>query len=185
MAASPDPYLSAVQARMDADGFEWQENVDWAGSTFRAVAKRSRFAPSRFGFEDLWFLFGEFPALDWSFLQGFSRVCFDYASKNKMNPLPRGLFRAVSCFAVALAGSVDPAAAERVHATQPEKHWSMIVFPAIYDRSNGVLHVYEQTPMWGAAYWRGLRRSAQEKLAPAGEPQPTQPPAAPPPPPTP
>jgi hypothetical protein len=172
-----DPYLATVQARLAADGFAWEENVPWEGSAFRAVAKRSRFAPSRFGFEDRWFLFGEFPAVDQAAVEGYSTSCFEYATKHKLNPLPRGWFRAVTCFGVALAGSVDPAAAEAIRIQQPKKHWAAIVFPAVFDRSTGELHVYEKTPMWGAAYWRGLRRAAQAALTPAAtSPEPPAPP---------
>jgi hypothetical protein len=46
------------------------------------------------------------------------------------------------------------------------KHWASIVFPVLVDLSLGNLHYRRTTPIWGAAYVGGLRRTADELLAP-------------------
>ena len=88
------------------------------------------------------------------------------ALDNKSCFLPRGFFNGVWAYAVAIVDSLDPATAEAVRTTAPAKHWSAAEIPAVVDLSTGELTVFEKTPIWGAAFYRGFRKNLRRFVAP-------------------
>lgn len=97
-------------------------------------------------------------------LRQFSANAFRYAKASKNVPLPCGLFEGVFCFAVALVSVVDQATAESIRNEAPTKHWAAIEIPVVYERSRKNLYFFEKTPIWGMAYYAGIRNQIKQFL---------------------
>jgi hypothetical protein len=159
-------YLSRVTQRLVNAGFTCEENVTHNGSLYRCVARRSRFELTKAGFAETFVLLAELPSLSVDSLRQFSAGCFKYAKRTRKIPLPCGLFESVFCFPVAIVDGVDEAVAQSVRAKGPPKHWASFEMPVVYDLRSNVLHYFEKTPAWGAAYYASSRKTIQELLAP-------------------
>ena len=167
--AEPDTssrYLSRIIERLEQSGFDCSRDVNYSNQVWACAARRTRFELTKFGFSETFYLFAEFPSIDFTGLQEYSAVSFNYALKHKSILLPRGLFESVSCFPVAVADSVDAGTAEAVRNNTPRKHWSSAEFPVIYELNSRTLHCSEKTPIWGAAYYAGFRQQIRQMLAP-------------------
>jgi hypothetical protein len=160
-----DAYLSKVQERLKKEGFGCQENVA-DGEPFLLVAHRSRIELTKFASNvDTFFFFTHFPSLTSNELRAYSGRCFDHALQARGLRPPRGLFEAVFSYAVAL---VDQAADETTQAVRndlPPKHWSAAETQVIYDLGAKKLYYFEKTPLWGAFYYGGQRKTIQRLLA--------------------
>jgi hypothetical protein len=86
------------------------------------------------------------------------------ANKNKSAPLPNGFFMSVFCYAVAITERIDPGLADWVRNTAPPKHWASNEIPIVFDLADGNLCYFEKTPLWGAAYYAGIRREIENNL---------------------
>jgi hypothetical protein len=159
-------YLTKVIQRLRNEGFDCRENVTYSGQIFKYVAKRTRFELTKFGFSETFFVFAEFPLLDTSSLRKFSTKCYEYAKKTKSIPLPCGLFEYVLCFSVAITGGIDMVLAEAVRNETPTKHNASAEIPVVYDLKSNTLYYIEKTPLWGAVYYAGFRKTIQKLLAP-------------------
>ena len=157
-------YLDAVIPSLSTAGFDCVRDVSYDHQTFPCVARRTRFELTKFGFAETFFVFGERSSLDTAALREFSRTCFRYALRTKRVPLPRGLFESVYCFCVALVERVDKATADAVRNETPTRHWASAEIPVVYETGSSTLHYFEKTPLWGAAYHAGFRKTIQELL---------------------
>ena len=81
--------------------------------------------------------------------------------------MPPGLFEAIGVYPVVLTDKLDPSLAQAIAHQAPSKHFAAFEFPAVYDRATNQLHYYQDTPLWGRAYYRGFRSTVQKYLAPA------------------
>jgi hypothetical protein len=160
-------YLSSVFARLQADGFDCRGPVQHNGASYDGLAVRSRFAPTKFGMSREIYVFRSFDTLRAEDMPPFVDQSFKFALEagGKGGP-PRGLGKAVTVYAVALTNGVDPATAESVRNDAPKKHFAAFVAPVVYDRSRNAIHYFERTPAWGAAYFKGIRRTIEANLAP-------------------
>ncbi len=149
-------YLNAVVPRLDAERYE----ISW--DEFDCIAKLSRFEWSKFGFVDYTFVFEEFDRLDARSLWDFSRTAFEYAARRGGWSLP-GLQGAKICLPVALIAA-DEGAVDAVHNMSAPKHYAKLEFPCVYELRTGDLHYFQQTPLWGAFYYAGLRELATRML---------------------
>lgn len=131
---------------------------------FDLAVVRKKFEVTKFGISHHFFLFATFSSIDTAGLQGFSESCFRYIDQADAHSLPRGLGKAVMCFPVALVPSVDPATGAAVRTKQAKKHRAGLEMPVLVDLGTGELYHLEMTPMWGAAYYSGLRKLAREIL---------------------
>jgi hypothetical protein len=61
--------------------------------------------------------------------------------------------------------SVDAATVDAVERRPSSKHWAAMVMPIVVDLGTGEIHYLKKTPIWGAAYYRGLRRIIRELLS--------------------
>ncbi len=160
-----DDWVNQSLQRLAANGFVIQEGVPLGGVALRAVARRSRFELSKFGYCETFFTFLDVPGLSFEGMRRYSAVAFDLALRLRVCGLPCGLFEAVMCFAVAITDGLDVASADRVRNETPPKHWSSMEIPVIYDARQRRLVYFERTPMWGAAYYRGFRNQINQFLA--------------------
>lgn len=159
-------YLSKVLERLEGEGYDCARGVSHGERTFSAVAKRAKFELAKFGVVETFFVFAEFPSLDAAGLKEYSAGCYEYAVAAKLSPLPRGVLKSVFCYAVALVSRVDDALAEMVKNEAPPKHMSSVEIPVLFDQAAQSLSYFEKTQIWGAAYFRGIRKTVQEMLAP-------------------
>jgi hypothetical protein len=148
--------LQHAQSRLAANQFEFLQPGGF-GPTFRMAARRSKWAWSKFGFFEEFFVFAELPWLDIAQMQAFSANAFRYALGNKKIGLPCGVCEAVVCYSVALAQNPDPALVASIRSTTPPKHWSAFEMPVVWDLQSGNLYCLEKTPIWGAAYYGSFR----------------------------
>lgn len=165
MSANPDTWLQQyVHPRLAADAFTPMHDQQYRPWNFRFAAHRSRFEISKFGMAETFFVFGDVPVLTPEALTSFSDAAYRYAIQSKVVPLPCGFFESVWCFAVAITSGLHPQAAEWVRTTTPPKHWSSGEMRVVFDVSTGQLAYFDQTPMWGAAYYAGFRRQIERVL---------------------
>jgi hypothetical protein len=155
-------YLTTVRARLEAAGYTWLDAV----SAFTGVAHRSRFQLTKFGMWETFFVFREFHHLDPTSLRAFMREANEFTVRNRAVSLPRGAFAGVATFGVAVARTHDPDATREIRETAPKKHWAAMEMPVVCEATTGRLHYFQRTPVWGAAYYRGLRKQIEELLSP-------------------
>ncbi|MET0752652.1 MAG: hypothetical protein ABWZ66_04740 [Pyrinomonadaceae bacterium] len=161
-----EQWLNNALQRLNSNGYKISANVNYQGKTFWAVAHKSGLSMSKFGNSEIFFVFVEIPNLDYQSLRQFSDFAFNYAIASKSFPLPCGFFEHVSCFPVAVTENIDAATAQAVSGETPPKHWAANEMPVVYSRSQRMLHYFQGTPLWGAAYFNGYRRTILEFLQP-------------------
>jgi hypothetical protein len=157
--ARTDYWLQTGLQRLTADGFTIRQQ-----NYFKVVAHRSRFELTKFGNVETYFIFADFDYLDANLMRRFSMDAFNYAVQTKTSPLPCGLFESVWCFAVAIARQTDEMTARVIQTEEAPKHWSAGEMSVAYDVQRHQLYYYEQTPVWGAAYYAGFRKQIQKYL---------------------
>lgn len=158
-------WLQRTLQNLTRDGFAISENVSHSDATIRALARRTRFELTKFGFSETFFVFREFEFITADALRRFSSDAFDLAKQSKTIPLPCGLFESVWCFAVAITDRVDTAATDSVRNDAPTKHWAAAEIPVVFNQPEGRLYYFEKTPLWGAAYYSGFRSQIKRYLA--------------------
>ncbi|MGD0869941.1 MAG: hypothetical protein ABSB88_10350 [Bryobacteraceae bacterium] len=101
--------------------------------------------------------------------QALFEASFRQAKKVNRVPLLRGMqfgFMVIPCLVVATADRALIEYAER----RPPKHWSLFEFPVVVDRSTGRIHYYNQTAIWGAAFFSDMRKLARQCFCGAADP---------------
>ena len=157
-------WLNAVRSRLTGAGFVIIDEVAFNGRTFPIVARRTRFELTKFGFSESFMIFQEFDRLTTEALRAFSADAYRYSKKQRKIPLPCGLFESVYCYAVAIAKAVDEVTLASVRSDTPPKHWASVEVPVVYDVAQRRVSYFEKTPLWGAAYYAGLRKEIQRIL---------------------
>jgi hypothetical protein len=86
-------------------------------------------------------------------------------AKDGKSKIPLGLGCSLVVYPVLL---VDEASSElrQFAGSYTPKHWCVMEFPVVVERSTWSLVMLGHVPLWGAAYFRKTRRDAQELLAP-------------------
>ena len=159
-----EEWLQAAHGRLAADGFSIRENVQDGGLALRMVAHRSRFELTKFGNAETFFVFAAVQPATTVELSAFSGQAYRFAMSNRTSSLPCGLFESAWCYTVALTDALDEQAARLVAETTPPKHWASAEVPVVYDYAADELTFFRNTPLWGAAYYRGFRSSIRKYL---------------------
>ena len=157
-----DRYLNAALERLQAGGFECTRD----GGGFEAVATRSRFSAAKLGLSREVFLFKSFPSVVPGTIAAHLEESFQAGLEATKGGPPRGLGKAVTIYSVAMTSGVDDATAEAVRSEAPKKHWAAFVVPVVYDEQSNRIHYFEKTPVWGGAYYKGIRRTIEANLGP-------------------
>ncbi|MEZ6102810.1 MAG: hypothetical protein R3E01_28035 [Pirellulaceae bacterium] len=157
-------WLQTKLQRLAVEGFVRLEQDGKAEVGIEAIARRTRFEISKFGFSETFFIFRRFDSLNAQALRDFSSNAFRLAKLSKTIPLPCGVFESVWCFAVAVADQVDGTAAESVRNVAPPMHWAAAEIPVIFNQADRRLYYFEKTPLWGAAYYSGFRSQIKRFL---------------------
>lgn len=159
----PNPALPPLIASLTNDGFACRENVMAEGRTFALVAEQHAIKPTKFAKVSTFWIVEDLSEPDLGAIRRFSSDAYRYALTHKRTP-PRGFFGAVVCVPVALVRNVDAAAAESLMSSAAPKHWSAFEFPVVADLERHELLMFQGTPFWGAAYYRGFRAQAHARL---------------------
>jgi hypothetical protein len=159
-------FLARAKQRLSGAGFRVEENVGADGHNFDLVASRKRFELSKFGAAQNFFVFSTLSSVDSAQMREFSSACFRYVTNAQGSAVPRGMGRAVYCYAVAVVPQVDAATSKAVRTQAPGRHWAASEIPVVAELNTGKLHYFEKTPLWGAAYYRGFRRTIRQLLGP-------------------
>lgn len=157
-------WLQKALRNLTREGFIVSEDVRH-DSMVSALARRTRFEPTKFGFSETFFVFRQFESISAGALRKFSSEAFDLATQSKSIPLPRGLFESVWCFAVAITDHTDDATMDTVRNDAPTKHWAAAEIPVVFDQTEERLYYFEKTPLWGGAYYSGFRTQIERYLA--------------------
>jgi hypothetical protein len=157
-------WLQHVSQTLAANGYGPLDPGRYQPKGYLYVVRRSGFEISKFGMVDRFFTFAEIERLEWATLWSFSRTSFDLANSNKSTPLPNGFFQTLFCFPVILTQNFDPGLAQQVRQNSPPKHWAAQEMPVVVDVATGDLAYFESTPLWGAAYFAGMRREIENNL---------------------
>jgi hypothetical protein len=107
-------------------------------------------------------LIGYFDNLTYEYAVNFTQAASEY-SKSHTPGLPTGLQSGAFCFPVMVAQHIDTAVVEYV-AKQPKKKWSALTMPVIYNLSNGSIYYYQETPLWGAAFYPTLHKYIEDNF---------------------
>jgi hypothetical protein len=160
-----DAWLLGVRRRLLSADFVVSDDLSFGGTTFKMVARRSRFELTKFGFSETFFVFAEFDSLNTLALRTFSSKAFHCAKEIRKIGLPCGLFEGVFCYAVAIARLVDYATVNALQNECPPKHWAAAEIPVVYDLIGKKPYKFEKTPIWGAAYYKGFRTMIEQFLS--------------------
>ena len=166
MTQMPDSgaWLNRVSERLQSDGFEFLPPQSFQTTGFRLTARQARFEITKFGMAETFFVFADIHVLTPELMARFSNDAFQFALRSKTILLPCGLFESVWCFAVAITANLDPQVAHSIRFSAPPKHWSSGEMPVAFDALMGQLSYFEQTPIWGAAYYAGFRKQIERYL---------------------
>jgi hypothetical protein len=159
-----EQWLNNALQSLHSGGYKISTNVNYQGKTFGAVAHKSGLSITKFGNYEVFFVFVEMPTLDYQTLRQYSTFAYNFAIASKSFPLPCGLFEAVTCYPVVITNNIDAATAQSVSSEAPSKHWGSFEMPAVYSRNQRMLHYFQGTPLWGAAYMNGFRRTLLQFL---------------------
>lgn len=149
---------------------QWMAYYGFSGISVHAEAgvdrvfKRSRFEVSKFGTVDLYCCAKYFENAGADTLKGFSSKMFDLAMKHRTGgALGFGAMLVVHPLIVTenitqeIYGEIKQYCPKRFAANE---------FPCILDLVTGYLYFYEQTPLWGSAYYAGFRKESFEFFSP-------------------
>ena len=128
------------------------------------VFKRSRFEASKFGNVDVYVCAKYFEKADAESFRSFSTKMYELAMKHrKGNPLGFGAMLIVYPLIV-----TENIAQEVYLETKQycQKHFAANEFPCVIDLATGYVYYYEQTPVWGSAYYAGIRKDAYNFFSP-------------------
>ena len=159
-----DSWLNYVSQKLAANGFSPLAPATYQQQGYKYVARRSRFELTKFGMVEAFFTFAEIPNLSPAIAQQFSAASFAFANRNKSISLPNGFFVALFCFAVVITENLHQETADFITNTTPPAHWAANEMRVVFDLATGNLFYFQNTPIWGAAYYGGLRREIERNL---------------------
>jgi hypothetical protein len=164
-ALSGEAWLQRAAGTLQAGGFVPLDPQQYYSLGFKYAVRRTRFEITKFGMAETFFVFADIAGpLSPQIMAGFSDVALQLAMRSKKVGLPCGVFESVWCFSVAITNGLHPQVADVIRNTTPPKHFSAGEIPVVYDAATGQLAYFEQTPMWGAAYYAGFRREIERFL---------------------
>ncbi|UCC68901.1 MAG: hypothetical protein JSV79_02960 [Armatimonadota bacterium] len=157
---TPEQYLALLDQRMGSRGFSLMPQPPTDLRVDRMFQRRE-FSLTKFGIVDTFCLIrrASEPLTPVS-VEAFSRASFAFALKHKIW-IPRGFGGTAVAYPVLVADAVPDTVRQFAERYCP-RHWASIEFPVVVDCSSGSLLFYKSTPLWGAAYYRGLRRQSEE-----------------------
>lgn len=154
-------YLEAVGRRLKDEGFAPHPDQPRELLADQVFHKRY-LAITKFSLADCFVLpvyVPEAESLTPAWIEAYSADSFAYSLARK-SWLPRGLFGGLEVFPLVVADTVSSEVRQFLGHQYLPKHWAAFEFPSAFELSTGTLHSYQETPLWGAAYFAGFRQRA-------------------------
>lgn len=127
--------------------------------------KRSRFEAAKFGKADAYccvkYASGNATGAE---LQAYSTKMFDMCYKHRTGA-PLGFGANLVVYPMLIVDNISRELAEFIKHYCP-KHFGGAEFPSVLDFSTQYVYFYEQTPVWGYAYYSGYRRDSYQLYSP-------------------
>jgi hypothetical protein len=140
--------------------------VNYEGVVFLGVARREKLSAAKVGMSREVFVFRSFERIDVAGIRDCGTLAFQYATHEDKGSVPRGVGGSVWAFSVAIVPTVDEETSRAVRTQAPPKHFAGAEIPAVVELGTRSVHSFEKTPIWGAAYYRGFRKTIKELLTP-------------------
>jgi hypothetical protein len=156
--------MQYIAPKLAANGFSPLAPAIYQPQGYKYIARKSGFELSKFGMADYFFTFAEIPDLTPAMMSQFSAASFNLANANKAVGLPNGFFSFMACFAVAITENLNQETANFIANTTPPAHWASNEIPVAFDLTSKNLVYFQNTPVWGAAYFAGFRRRIEANL---------------------
>lgn len=156
--------LEQIKNNLTQKGYSIQENVAYGDDHFRLVGKLSKFELSKFGVSDYFVVVKELTEPTLEQIRAFSNQTYVYADQQRSGKLPPGFFASYWTFSVALVASLSAEVKTAIQHTAPPQHWASAEFPVVIDLAAGQSYYFQDTPVWGAAYFAGFRQFASELI---------------------
>lgn len=122
---------------------------------------RKEISLSKFGKVDTYIFIRNFAEpIKFDEIKLYSTKVFEYAKKLRTG-LPLGFGGSLVVYPL-IIGNMKSENDIRLFEKYVPKHWAAVEFPVIASLSLTTLHYYSGTPMWGAAYYKGLRNEVEE-----------------------
>lgn len=154
--------LEHIKQTLTSKGYTLEEQVAYGDDHFRLVGKLSKFELSKFGVSDYFVVVKELTEPTLERIQAFSNQTYVYAGQQRGGKLPPGFFASYWTFSVALVNGLSAEVKTVIEHTAPLQHWGSAEFPIVIDTTSGQVSFFQDTPVWGAAYYPGFRQFASE-----------------------
>jgi hypothetical protein len=157
-------WFERLTTNLVAQNYTIKNSESYDGTTYSLVAHRGRFEITKFGYAEYFYIVSE---LQSPTLEQVKQACaksFTYGYVHRKLQIPAGIISSCFVFQILLVNHVSAEIAEYITSTIPPKHWAKIEFPTVVDLSTGRVYVCEKTPLWGAAYFNGLRSKVKAML---------------------
>lgn len=128
------------------------------------VFVRSRFEASKFGKVDTYCCVKSFDSPTPADLTTFSSKMYDLANKHRKGA-PLGFGAMMVAYPLIITENIPAEFAAAIKEYCP-KHFASAEFPSILDLITNYLYYYENTPVWGYAYYANYRRESYNFFCP-------------------
>jgi hypothetical protein len=149
---------------------QWMAYYGFAAVTVHAesgidrVFKRSRFEASKFGTVDVYCCAKYFEKADVSSFRSFSTQMYELAMKHRKGS-PLGFGAMLIVYPLMVTENITQEVYQEIK-QYCQKHFAANEFPCVIDLVTGYVYYYEQTPLWGSAYYAGIRKDAYQFFSP-------------------
>jgi hypothetical protein len=128
------------------------------------VFKRSGFEASKFGKADYYCCVKYLEKADPESYRLFSGRMYDLAMKHRTGA-PVGFGAMLVVYPLIVTENISQELYNETKLYCP-KHFASNEFPSVIDQATGYVYFYEQTPLWGSAYYANFRREAYKFFSP-------------------
>jgi hypothetical protein len=164
VASTSSTFLDDLAKRLTSAGFSVRRDFDIPPYRLDLLAGRCKFELSKFGNLTRFVAVSRGNLVDIARVQDFSARVSKYALDNPGTVFPRGFGGGVFVFPVLVSEDFDETVKNWITETSPPKHWAASEFPVLVSTGQGRVYYCRKTPVWGAAYYRGLRRFVESMV---------------------
>lgn len=157
-----EEYFNSLKQWMAYYGFEEIKVHAEAGTDL--VFKKSEVKASKFGKVDEYCCIKYFKEINAEEFCAYSTKMFDLSMKHRSGTA-LGFGAMLQVFPLIITGQISNDVYQKVMNYCP-KHFAAAEFPSVLDLSTGYLYYYNETPMWGYAYYDGYRRDSYRYFSP-------------------
>ena len=158
-------FLEKLEQRLRSNGFETKRNISLPPYQLDLLAVKSSWEWSKFGKIARFILVTSMDEVNTETLKDFSSVSTKYALDNRDSLLPRGFGGSLFSFPVIVSEDFEEELKKWMEKSKAKKHWAAAEFPVLISLKDKKIHYSKKTPIWGAAYYRGLRKFVESQLS--------------------